>query len=627
MLAFILTILFHALLAEAPVDGRLLGHNPGSLTLAIPTLAVIILVLGLALILSTITKSSGITLAAFIFTVYKCTSLAGLRALGFLHVRLSTGTFRPQLGELSPLFVDCSAELLQPLRVFSVVALWIITLRASTQWLHAELVSTSTSAVLAACPGCVSHEQLISGQAADLKDIRAVLEGARSVAADTEARLVKKEGELAQVKGFVNGVYIKSEITLAAFKARVAALEAQVFAARQDAAAANAKVDELVQLLTAALKDAKEKDTIIAEQKDELKASSEEREAIKAELAAANASKTRTEISLATKESLAVMNAKMMELLKAKIKDLERVASHEKAKADSEQDNANLAKREAAVYKAKTERLEITTERQTRELEQKTQELKSCHEQLTELKHNTEDAAEASHWKYMAEALASDLKTSTTERIDLLAQLNRVKTAYHESHAEVEELQHALNATKESPSAAQTASGASLSQPSSPSAAQTSDRMDEQTASGKACDTRVRSLFAREHYAQMDAAMEAKERELAAAHKEIAMLKKALQGKGKTSAPTSATKKAVTQARTPTRTKSANVKADKENVVPRTPPSKSVLSSVSVSPLRRAVATLNMPSSPQPSTSPSTSRIPRSSIPTLTRPPLARLPP
>ncbi|RPD60712.1 hypothetical protein L227DRAFT_563215 [Lentinus tigrinus ALCF2SS1-6] len=185
-----------------------------------------------------------------------------------------------------------------------------------------------------------------------------------------------------------------------------------------------------------------------------------------------------------------------MELLKAKIKDLERVVSNEKAKAGCEQDKANLAKREAAVYKAKTERLEITTERQTRELEQKTQELKSCHEQLTELKHNTEDAAEASHWKYVADTLASDLKTSTTERIDLLAQLNRVKTAYHESHAEVEELQHALQAAKESPSAAQTASGASPSQPSSPSAAQTSDRMDEQTASGKACDTRSANVKA-----------------------------------------------------------------------------------------------------------------------------------
>ncbi|RPD77114.1 hypothetical protein L226DRAFT_569316 [Lentinus tigrinus ALCF2SS1-7] len=626
MLALLLAILFHALLAEAPVDGRVLGHNPGSLTLAIPTLAVIILVLGLVLILSTITKSSGITLAAFIFTVNKCTSLAGLRALGFLHVRLSTGTFRPQLGELSTLFVDCSAELLQPLRVFSVVALWIITLRASTQWLHAELVSTSTSAVLAACPGCVSHEQLISGQAADLRDIRAVLEGARSVAADTEARLVKKEDELAQVKGYLSTVHIQSEVVLEAFKARVAALEAEVVAARQDAAAANAKVDELVQLLTAGRKDTQEKDTIIAEQKDELKASSEEREAIKAELAAVNASKTRVETSLAAKESLAVMNAKMMELLKAKIKDLERVACDEKAKVDNAQDKANLAKREAAVYKAKTERLEITTERQTRELEQKTQELKSCHEQLTELKHHTQDAAEASHWKYVAETLASDLKTSTTECIDLIAQLNRVTAAYHESHAEVEELQYALNATtQESPSSAQTASGAS--QPPSPSAAQTSNRMDEQTASGKACDTRVRSLFAREHYAQMDAAMEVKERELAAAHEEIAMLKKALQSKGKTSAPTSATKKALTQARTPTRTKSANVKADKENVVPHTPPSNSMFSPVSVSPLRRAVATLNMPSSPQHSTSPSTtSRIPRSSIPTLTRPPLARLP-
>ena len=154
--------------------------------------------------------------------------------------------------------------------------------------------------------------------------------------------------------------------------------------------------------------------------------------------------------------------------------------------------------------------------------------------------------------------------------------------------------------------------------------------MYERTASGKAGDTRVRSLFAREHYAQMDAAMEAKDRELAAAHAEIAMLKKALQGKGKTSssAPSPATKK------TPIRNQSkpASVKAGKENAAPRTPSKSTLYVPVSVSPLRRAVATMHMPSSPeelpQPSTTPSspTSRIPRSSIPTLTRPPLARLP-
>ena len=120
----------------------------------------------------------------------------------------------------------------------------------------------------------------------------------------------------------------------------------------------------------------------------------------------------------------------------------------------------------------------------------------------------------------------------------------------------------------------------------------------------------MRSLFAREHYTQMDAAMEAKDRELAAAREEIAMLKKALQGKGKTSAVTSTIKKTPTQVRT---------KANKENAAPRTP-SKSVHCPVSVSPLRKAVAVMNMPQElPQPSTSPSR-------IPTLARPPRARLP-
>ena len=206
-------------------------------------------------------------------------------------------------------------------------------------------------------------------------------------------------------------------------------------------------------------------------------------------------------------------------------------------------------------------------------------------------------------------------------------------TAYYGSAAKVEELQHALNAATESSSsssAAQVASGASR-QPSSPSAAQASNGMYERTASGKAGDTRVRSLFAREHHAQMDAAMAAKDRELAAAHAEIAMLKKALQGKGKTSssAPSPATKK------TPARnlSKAASTKAGKENAAPRTPSKSTTLYvPVSVSPLRRAVATMHMPSSPeefpQPPPTPAspTSRIPRSSIPTLTRPPLARLP-
>ena len=285
---------------------------------------------------------------------------------------------------------------------------------------------------------------------------------------------------------------------------------------------------------------------------------------------------------------------------------------------------------------AKADRLESTSERKTQEIEQKTQELKSCQEHITKLTHDSKSTSyEAKHWKKEAGLLAADLKASTTEQIDLHAQLNRVKTAYYESAAKVEELQHALN-TESSSSVAQVASGASR-QPSSPSAAQASNGMYERTASGKAGDTRVRSLFAREHYAQMDAAMEAKDRELAAAHEEIAMLKRALQGtgtgKGKvsSSAPSPATKK------TPIRnqSKAASTKAGKENAAPRTPSKSTTLFvPVSVSPLRRAVATMHMPSSPEeipqspPTSTPSspTSRIPRSSTPTLTRPPLARLP-
>ena len=283
---------------------------------------------------------------------------------------------------------------------------------------------------------------------------------------------------------------------------------------------------------------------------------------------------------------------------------------------------------------AKAGHLEAISRRQTRELEQKTQELGLCQQQVAELTDDSKSKGdEVNHWKSEAGLLAADLKASITEQIDLHAQLNRVKTAYHESATNVEELQHALNThanteSSSSSSAAQIASGASR-QPSSPSAAQASKWMYERTASGKAGDTRVRSLFAREHYAQMDAAMEAKDRELAAAHAEIAMLKRALQGKGKASSLTSssATKK------TPMRNQSKPiVKAGKENAAPRTPSKSTLCVPVSVSPLRRAVATMHMPSSPeefpQPPPTPSspTSRIPRSSIHTLTRPPLARLP-
>ena len=50
---------------------------------------------------------------------------------------------------------------------------------------------------------------------------------------------------------------------------------------------------------------------VIAEQQAQLKASEEDKEAIKAELAASNASKARVEAKIATKEDIAVMHAKV----------------------------------------------------------------------------------------------------------------------------------------------------------------------------------------------------------------------------------------------------------------------------------------------------------------------------
>ena len=160
-----------------------------------------------------------------------------------------------------------------------------------------------------------------------------------------------------------------SQIVLGALKARIAALEADVLAARQDAAARFTAVRELKQLLKVAREDAQKKDTVIAEQQAQLKASKEDKEAIKAELAASNASKAQAEAKVATKEDLAVMHAKVrcscfrrqlivltrgwqtMELLRAKIQHLEGIASAAKAQAQREQDAAKLAKAEAAEHK------------------------------------------------------------------------------------------------------------------------------------------------------------------------------------------------------------------------------------------------------------------------------------
>ena len=102
-----------------------------------------------------------------------------------------------------------------------------------------------------------------------------------------------------------------SQIVLEALKARIAALEADVVAARQVAAARFTIVRELKSLLKVTREDAQKKDTVIAEQQAKLKASEDDKEAIKAELAASNASKARAEATVAMKEDLAVMHAKV----------------------------------------------------------------------------------------------------------------------------------------------------------------------------------------------------------------------------------------------------------------------------------------------------------------------------
>ena len=56
MLSLVITILLHICLADAPANLYLRGNGQGSMILAVPTLAAIILVLGLALIPSVATK-------------------------------------------------------------------------------------------------------------------------------------------------------------------------------------------------------------------------------------------------------------------------------------------------------------------------------------------------------------------------------------------------------------------------------------------------------------------------------------------------------------------------------------------------------------------------------------------
>ena len=264
-------------------------------------------------------KYIGIILAASILVVYCAhASLSTAHALGFIHVRLVAfglpGAFS---------FIDCSAELVWPLRTLALLASGVLA-TALSQRVTIRLAST----IPAACVGCLSFEHILSHLAADLKGVEASLKDARSAAASAKARLAQKEAELAKVNGTFNGIHIHSDvgispplccaiilmllqIVLGALKARIATLEADVVAARQDAAARFTAVRALKQLLKVAREDAQKKDTVIAEQQAQLKASKEDKEAIKAELAASNASKARAEAKVATKEDLAVMHAKV----------------------------------------------------------------------------------------------------------------------------------------------------------------------------------------------------------------------------------------------------------------------------------------------------------------------------
>ena len=270
MLSFIIAILLHICLADAPAGLYLRGNVQGSLILAVPTLAAIILVLGLALIPSVATKFIGITLAASILAIY-CVhaSLPTAHALGFIHVRLVAfglpGAFS---------FVDCSAEVVWPLRALALLASGVLA-NALSQRVTIRLAS----AVPAACIGCLSFEHVLSHLAADLEGAEASLKDARSAAASAKARLAQKEAELAQVKGAFNGIHIHSDvrnnpslsavcthtllqIVQGALNARIATLEADVVAARQDAAAYFITVRALKHMLKVARSDAQKQDTI-----------------------------------------------------------------------------------------------------------------------------------------------------------------------------------------------------------------------------------------------------------------------------------------------------------------------------------------------------------------------------
>ncbi|KAI0712753.1 hypothetical protein C8T65DRAFT_739324 [Cerioporus squamosus] len=281
-------------------------------------------------------------------------------------------------------------------------------------------------------------------------------------------------------------------------------------------------------------------------------------------------------------------DAFIAEQLMATIQHLERMAADEKVNADREQDAANPARYATTEYEVMAECLEATAGMPTWELEQKDKMLEARNEQIAELL--TYDSA--SHWEQKAAVLAAKMKTAARK--------------------------DERKATVESLSTAQATSGAC--QTSSPSAAQPSP--EELTAAGKARDTRVRSPLAREHYAQKDVVMEAKET-LAATQEKIAALKKALQAQP---SPDPKIKHQAAISTLPIR-----VKAAKENIAPSSP-SQPTSSSSAASPLPRVVSSSPSSSSRLPRLSTSvkmTSQIlPRSSIPSIIRPlpALTRLP-
>ncbi|KAI0717678.1 hypothetical protein C8T65DRAFT_827973 [Cerioporus squamosus] len=380
MLSLTLAILLHVHLAEAP-GHPLDGSAQELLIMAFPTLAVITVVPRLALTRSTIPSALESTVS-----VYVVNALAAIVALGHSCPQLFAHGPRGILSAVKYL-----AELVQRLRVFLVIALGIIARAALRMWLHIGTVY-AVPVVARTCPSWLSCDQLLLDQAADSTGFSA----ARSAAADTEARLAPKEDDVAQVKGSLDAVKTHTEagVDVEELKAKIAARRAEIAAAHQDAAAVDARVEEL-------------KRTV-------------------------NAANTGAETTFSAEGSLSTSHRK----LKDKIEHLQRVIAGDKLRAERAQDDTNLAQREAAFWTAKADDLEIVAERQLRELEQKDKMLESRKEQIAGLKQddstavNAEDAEEVVHWKNRVAVLEANLKACDAECADILEELAWVKKAY-----------------------------------------------------------------------------------------------------------------------------------------------------------------------------------------------------